>query len=694
MDLSDLQLPLYVSTTDQDPIKVFFDPVFQNASYYDVAVGYFSSNWLRDAANGIAHFALNGGKARWIISPHLSESDMQLLSSVNDTSSNSIQELIHHSFESLYSELTQHTREALGWLIKDGILTFRIAIPRNILSGIMHAKQGLFSDQYGNCIAFVGSYNLTGGASTNWEAFSIFCSWSSMENENRIKDIRQSFERMWNGEDSNLAIYDPHSVDLQLFVQATENSSRHYDLFTNESISKPKAPDVLLTNGQLRNYQEDAIKNWFSKNGKGILQMATGTGKTVTALTAISRLCEYSEKHKAGLCTVISVPYQHLAEQWHSEACKFGFTPVLCYGGVSHWMEQAQRYLNDLQLQHRSQCMFITVNATMRDNAFQNLLANIQCNLLFVGDEMHNLGAKSSLEGLPENAGFRMGLSATPVRNNDDLGTQKLFHYFGDVVYEFGLDNAIREGYLCPYYYYPVLVYLTDEEQLEYETLSKQISRSITQEHDIKSPSNDYLKHLLIKRARLIGKAYNKLPNLIELLRQQSDKQHTLVYCGDSKEGSDRYIDRALNSIGNELGLRANKFTSGENAHDRKRLLSDFSNGDLDVLLAIRCLDEGVDVPMTQTAYIIASSANPKEFIQRRGRILRNAIGKTHATIYDFITVPNLDQLSDKNSISVERSLLRREINRFTEFAELAENYGDALAKMTEFKKRLHLLDY
>ena len=220
MSLETLNLPFYVTTSEHDPVADFFDPVLKCAKQYDIAVGYFSSAWLRDAAHGMSSFALNGGKARWIISPELSIEDFKSLQVEGQMSEDRVREIISRSYDELYQQLTQHTREALGWLIDDGVLSFKIGIPKNRLSGIMHAKQGMFTDEFGNRVGFLGSYNLTGGAGTNWEAFSVFCDWTSSESLERNNSITGSFDRMWRGLDPNLALYDPSAADLESFVSA------------------------------------------------------------------------------------------------------------------------------------------------------------------------------------------------------------------------------------------------------------------------------------------------------------------------------------------------------------------------------------------------------------------------------------------------------------------------------------------
>ncbi|MCY4302221.1 MAG: DNA phosphorothioation system restriction enzyme [Aestuariivita sp.] len=694
MSLKILKLPFYVTTSEHDPIADFFNPVLEHAQQYDIAVGYFSSTWLRDTAHGMSNFAVNYGKARWIISPELSLEDFESLQVNGQMCDERAKEFISRSYESLYQQLTQHTREALGWLINDGILCFKIGIPKNRLSGIMHAKQGLFTDVLGNRVGFLGSYNLTGGANTNWEAFSVFCDWTSSESFERNDVIARSFDNMWSGQDPNLALYDPSAADLEKFTSAARNSSKQYELFPPEESNSSKAALYSRTNRQLRDYQKEGIQKWLENNGRGILHMATGTGKTFTALTAVRKLNDFIVQKNGKLCIVVTVPYQHLAEQWAHEAKEFGFEPVLCYGGVGLWMKECQRRLNELSSKVRQYVMLITVNASMSDKPFQSVLTSYSGNILFVGDEAHNLGAPNNLKALPENAAFRLGLTATPDRYGDEEGTVGLKQYFGEIVLDYGLDKAISGGHLCRYYYYPILVHFDEEEQAEYAELSMRIGRLFGHVSEQDHAQSEQLSRLLIKRARLVGKARNKLPALIKLLKERDEISHTLIYCGDSKESGKRYLDVALAKIGGDLGLRASPFTSEENNVERTRLLRQFAFGEIQVLLAIRCLDEGVDVPMTRTAYILASSANPKEFTQRRGRVLRRSDGKDNAHIYDFIVVPDFEKLSGQIPLNAEQSLMKRELARFNEFAVLAENHGEALSKIIEIKKSLHLLDH
>ena len=310
---------------------------------------------------------------------------------------------------------------------------------------------------------------------------------------------------------------------------------------------------------------------------------------------------------------------------------------------------------------------------------------------------MHNLGATKNLKSLPVTATFRLGLSATPVRRGDEQGTKALEDYFGPEAIRFELKDAIENGFLCPYDYFPILVQLTDDEMEAYLELSIQIANIWGSDHDADNGPSDKLKWLLLERARLIGGAENKFHELLPIISQDPDKAYNLVYCSDAKDPQteERQVERAVRIISTEAHMRANKFTAGESPKQRKELLSDFEAGRLQVLVAIRCLDEGVDVPRTETAYILASSTNPRQFIQRRGRVLRRANGKTKATIYDFVTVPDLDDIRHQgnNVFNIERGMVARELERVNEFANLSLNKGESLRRLREIRQKLNLMD-
>lgn len=418
--------------------------------------------------------------------------------------------------------------------------------------------------------------------------------------------------------------------------------------------------------------------------------MATGSGKTIIALSIIIHLYQ-----KVGLkAAIIVCPFKHLADQWKKEAKKFNFKPLVIHTSKNLWLNELNHQLSSLKMQ-TNLLMVIITNASFCQDQFQKKIKYFPLEkTLLIADEVHNIGAKKIRQKLPDEKKWRLGLSATPERWFDEEGTGKIFEYFGDVLKpEFTLKNAIDSGALVPYFYYPILVELTETEQEEYFALSNQIADIIiTQGFD---EDNEYLTHLLIKRSRLIASAANKLILLKDLMKDKINTNHWLFYCGDSKVGYPtseteiRQIEAVCKILGWELNMRIDKFIAETPGEERQRMIKDLDSEVLQGLVAIRCLDEGVDIPSTQNAVLLASSTNPRQFIQRRGRVLRKEEGKKDANIYDMIVTPPQDAAVTE----IERSLLKKELTRFAEFADLAKNNGIARAVILELQKKYDLLD-
>lgn len=461
-----------------------------------------------------------------------------------------------------------------------------------------------------------------------------------------------------------------------------------------------------------REYQHDAVAAWLDANGRGIFNMATGTGKTITALLAVEALQSTTEQPFA---LVIAVPYQHLVDQWRDEVREFGAHPVLAYESRRQWQERFEGELAEFGVGAREMPVVITTHKTFASSPFQRMIARVKRSpIMLIADEMHHLGAPHLSDGLPAHIDFRLGLSATPQRFYDDEGTEFLLEYFEDIVYEYGLQKAIANGALCEYYYIPHVVELTQDEGEEYAQLTNEIARLVGGVNgglgDADLQNNERLKHKLFKRARLIGTAENKLERLTELLEHDQNIRHTLVYCGDGSVANElsgrtkRQVDAAVDRLRTAVGIRAERFTADESQSERERLLKEFEEGTIQALVAIRCLDEGVDVPATKTAYMLASSSNPRQFVQRRGRILRKHPGKQYAVIHDFIVMPppNMGLFNaDENAFAIERRLVEKELDRVNLFAEAARNHPtadvDGLAtegdQLQRLKREYNLLD-
>jgi superfamily II DNA or RNA helicase len=378
-------------------------------------------------------------------------------------------------------------------------------------------------------------------------------------------------------------------------------------------------------------------------------------------------------------------------EQWKEAMADFNMDPILAYKSRSRWEDDFARAVTDFNWGANDHFSVITTHMTFSSNHFQNVLRRLEGDeSLLILDEVHHMGASHYRKQLPENIRNRMGLSATPERYYDDTGTERLFDYFGNgVVFEYGIRKAIDNEFLCEYYYIPHIIELTEDEEHRYLNLSERIGQlSHIVDDDIELTEDDRLKTLLIKRARLIGTAENKIERLKELMPRQNDIRHTLVYCGDGSVESDdvheetqRHVDATVQTLGRNLGLKVHPFTAQETQSERERLLNEFEAGNLQALVAIRCLDEGVDVPATETAYLLASSTNPIQFVQRRGRILRQFPGKERAVIHDFIVAPPRSvnpNTMDDSQFNMERKLISKELKRASVFAEDALNHPDA----------------
>lgn len=470
-----------------------------------------------------------------------------------------------------------------------------------------------------------------------------------------------------------------------------ENTGKYH---TKIQISAcPTVPENL----ELRSYQKQAVTNWFKNNGRGTLKMATGSGKTITALAITSEL--YRQINLRVLLVVC--PYRHLVTQWGRECEKFNLKPILAFENVNNWQTQLSTQLYNVRSGCQNFVTIITTNSTLISEGFQSQIQYLPPKTLIVGDEAHNLGAPKLEESLPRSVGLRLALSATPERYFDEEGTESVLGYFGKVLQpEFTLKDAINQGALVHYLYYPILVELTESEARSYAKLTQRIGRALLwqQRENIKlenlSESED-LTPLLMQRARLIGAAENKLTALRELMTTRRDTTHTLFYCSDGsiemrQRTSLRQLKAVAQVLGVELGYKVSTYTAETSLTQREELRRQFESGELQGLVAIRCLDEGLDIPAIKTAVILASSSNPRQFIQRRGRVLRPHPLKQRATIFDMIVMP--PQL-DRDTLEVERNLLRKELRRFMEFADLADNAGAARMKLLAVQKRYGLLD-
>lgn len=656
-----LDIPRVIDTSDVDFVKAFYNPLLSRSVEYKRGVGYFTTNWLRSASRGIAELAENGGTAKWIMSPMLEKDDWDAIKRGEAAKKDEIlRSELKHEIRDLQYDLEYQTRNAIAWMIADGLLKIRFAIPDQKLHGDFHDKFGIFCDPDGNKVAFHGSKNDSAHAFDNYEAYSIDCDWLSERDAEGVSLQEKRFNEIWEGQKANLNVIPlPEGIEQDI-ADLRDRDHRPYE-------NRKEGGDNIT----LRPYQREAVDSWFANQKRGLFRMATGTGKTFTALGAMDEFIEQTEKP---ILVVIAVPYTHLANQWKEELEKFGYgNPKFLYGSANtEWKADLSRLLSDLALGLGSDQLVITTHTTLASEYFRDKIQCSGCETLLIADEVHGLGSSHRREALLAEYEYRIGLSATPERHYDEEGSEYLLDYFGDIVFEYSLGEAIPE-FLTPYDYYPIIVELTEEEMEDYSSLSKRLAKAYTSD----DADEELVNRLAMKRANIIKSAENKYVSLRSVLKSIGEPDHLLVYTNSQQ------IDHVQDTL-NELGVRQHKFTYREDDTERQRLLNSFDRGDVDALVAMKCLDEGVDVPSTKQAILMSNTGNPMQFIQRRGRVLRKYSGKKKALIYDFIVVPTMNptqQIADS-----EKNILRKELRRFEEFAENARNEHAARNEIEEIR--------
>lgn len=682
--LKDLDLQPVYDSERYDLIADLQVPLLQQAKDYLRGVGFFTSGWLRLAAQGMADFVSGGGGARIVLSPIIDEADWEALQFGEKARHDSVlKEVLARNIENLATTLETDTRNALAWMVADGLLEFRFAVPRDRASfGDYHDKVGVFTDEGGNQVAVHGSLNDSIKASLNGEAFSVFKSWEPGQLP-YVEIHRSRLEALWNNQNKQFSVYRIPEAVREQFIKLRTAPERPYSrtAYQMDSATSPHCPV------KLHDYQGRAIDSWLDAGCRGVFEMATGTGKTITSLAAATSV--YRDHGRLAL--IILVPYLHLLEQWERNCRQFGFVPILCSSEHGRWQIAVKSAIQDFNIGSKSHICILAVHKTAAMEKFATVTRRLSTdNTLLIGDEAHGLGAPHLRKALLGNAGMRLGLSATPRRWFDDEGTEIIFNYFGATCFEYTLDQAIGK-FLTPYEYYPQLVHLTDNELELYEEITQRIvAINAVVKRDIEK--RERMKRLLLERARIISSASQKLPVLLRLLRimikdpqpRGEEVNGILIYCaaGEHKE--------VLQQVAS-LGLRCHEFVHNVSLMDREKLLEQFDAGDIQVLVAIKCLDEGVDVPSTKTAFILASSTNPREFVQRRGRILRQAQGKDRAVIYDFIVAPSSERLALRSS--TDAAILRREMPRFVEFASSATNQFNARSVVSDILDKFEMLN-
>lgn len=692
--------------TDGRLLKAILSTYLPLACRYKRAVGYFSSSVFETASDAFREFFSRQGRIEVVCSHVFSDDDLtalhQSLYNPPDVGK------VDSEFDFDWNR-PRIRHQALAWAIRNNRMAIRIAVlTKGRIGSIYHEKIGVIDLKDGRTITLEGSANESANAFVhNFERLLVHESRPSHWPDT----IRHDFESLWANQTLGLKVVSLHQAFVEGLLQTRNrdnveiNETTHFkqrQQQMNVPIEILKRPPRL----ELREYQQRATDAWFDAGGQGIYSMATGSGKTITALATAEALYQ---RVGGPLVIIIIAPYLNLVDQWIEEARKFGLSPINCSGDSASWVPIVETaiFLNQTGL--RPILSLVTTNTTFSLEPFQRLLDRLAVRTLLIADEVHNLGARHLRRKLPARISLRLGLSATPTRWMDTEGSRAVADYFGKTVLNFDLKDALAgpNAALCPYTYHPILVALDDDEIEEYMAITKQLARCML------SPNPDNLSDLalalLLRRSRLVACAKGKLPAFARAFEPFRKTYYNLVYCGDGRTEIDvaspgisgqiseydviRQVDAVTRLLGHDFEMNVSKYTAETDPMHRRAILSDFERGDKQALVAIRCLDEGIDIPKVRRAFILASSTNPRQFIQRRGRVLRKAEGKEKAEIFDFVVVPPMEQVQPGTpEFKTLRSLVEREMQRVVEFAKLAINGPQAVGDLRLVLEQLRLL--
>jgi len=625
------------------------------------------------------------------------------------------------NFSKIKDSLDEHGRHffnCLAWLIAEGRIEIKVVKPK-LSRGIAHYKSGVFDDG-ATKIKFDGSCNFTAyGLLENLENITIRKSFEGISDKYSIQEFESEFEEMISGNYDSFEYLDFKEIEeaikndfgdkniQELLIEEKELLHKKQKLFSRKERLSRKLKqledsiDSLLTKPKFpydapREYQNQAYDEWTNYNYKGIFAMATGTGKTLTSLNCILNEFEKTGNYRG----IILVPTIELVAQWKKEIQKFRFKNIILVSSKNkNWRNDLSRVASLSKNDSTYSFFIVSTYRTFTSPRFQTALRRLPKDVCIIADEAHNCGSPAVVQLLEEcPVQRRIGLSATPERIYDTEGTDlvnQFFNSFPPYTFEFSMEEALKSDFLCKYYYYPILIELTPIELERYTDISLKLAKFFnSSDEEIK----EAYKKLLLIRKQIIHKASNKIISFDSLIRDLSEDdklKNTLVYAPEgyfnelfTETESLNHLDLDESRICDIYSSRIRSISPSTkvalfngSTKDRSFILDKFADEELEVLVSMKCLDEGVDVPRTQTAIFCASTGNPRQFIQRRGRILRKHKKKDFAVIYDLVVVPSTSRIIGDEK--VERKLVENELRRVQEFARLALNRHNALDKFS-----------
>lgn len=717
----------YKTGSENEPFQFYLDGL-ANSNEFSLLLGYFSSSAINLLSVGFASFISKGGKMKMVINHLLSAKDKEAIWIVEDNPDEikvfDLTDIV--SLGRVLDEYDTHFFECLAYLISEKRIEIKVIKPKNG-KGIAHYKSGVFSDGQ-DAVGYQASCNFTYyGLSENIEQLEAFLSWENGRSNKLIKKQLSLIDNYFTEKDEDVE-YIPVK-DIEVVLKDKFGKKDINELLVQEEQLLRKKQSLMSSNPKIKNtitklfdeietvrksprfpypegprpYQIQAYSNWIANGRKGLFAMATGTGKTITALNCILEEYKINQFYKF----IVIVPTIPLAMQWEKEITKkFNFDNVtICSSLNKNWEEDVRAYGRSLKLGSQSNFCILITYASFRGKKFQNILNDLfkdeLKNITIIADEAHTFGSEKLLKVLPLNINNRIGLSATPERQYDEEGEHELCNFFSsyapNYTFNYNMKKAIEDEVLCRYYYYPKLVELESEELIAYRVITDKLKMFLDSKTGLYK-DDPIANNLLIQRKNIIHKARKKSNCLINIIDDigKDNFKYAFIYVPEGKEQNyaiedidpvdkvdDSIIKEYTELLYNNYNFKLKKFT-GE-TKNREDILSQFKEGKLDALLAMKCLDEGVDIPQTQYAIFCSSTGNPRQYIQRRGRVLRFYKKKQFAYIYDMIVKPVLDITNtDLNQIKLEKNIFKGELLRLINFAVLAENKLEVLKSLEE----------
>jgi superfamily II DNA or RNA helicase len=676
--LQQLRLKPEYNTDDDNIIRDLYKPCLEVSRRYDRAVGYFRANIYRELGEDLLNFVISGGKVRIVCSPDIPEPDERAAREGYSQRGNRTAKEIEVNLISVLKVMSENPEESdcldmLRLLIEKGSLELFIAMRPG---GIYHRKIGMFADEFADKVVFSGSGNETNRATSSFEDwvndedFDVFRSWGNEFESEKAKKKEAHLTALFSGGTKRTRVRPLNEIEKEYLAKF-----RSYASFEQcRSGARKRASSAQDVKAIIvpYSYQKDAIKAWNAAEKTGILSMATATGKTYTALFAIEDLVKH------GNPILIVVPSKILIDQWSKAISEiYPGVPVLLAGGGHSWKLDSNKSIFVSKVK-RPRFIVSTMDTASSDD-FLEFLRQTE-DAVLIADEVHAIGSPIRRRVLDLHFESKLGLSATPERLFDKEGTQALVEAFGeDPVYELPIGGRVRISdedtrkvpilgrFLSTYDYLFWTVELNEHEQKDWAQVTNEIRRlaAIAKSRKEKTVDEaDRLRLLLIRRSRIVKKAENK----VHVVNSIIDKEYSLngrwiVYCEDEDQ-LDLVAEEIKRKQKNMIVLKYHSKMSPEN---RDRALQYFESNP-SIIISIRCLDEGLDIPSADGAIILASSTNPRQYIQRRGRVLRKAKDKGHATIVDVIVTPNSDEKD------IPYSIVRSEMARAWSFAQNARN--------------------